>query len=267
MSLWIIIGAGYTGKRVAAVLHARGDEVVVTRRRDEDAAAVGAQLGVRGVGMELGDARLEAGATVVVTSPPSGVEARFAAAAAQAGVRRIVYVSSTGVYAPAGGAWVDEDFATVPGPRLTAEEALAAGPVPCVRLRAAGIYGPGRGAVARIRAGTYRIVGDGETQVSRVHVEDLAAAVIAAGDARAPGSVYNVADDEPCTSNELARAACAALQLPLPPHVPLDAVDASVAAMFTADRRIDNRRLKRELGWALKFPSWRADLGTATIVA
>jgi nucleoside-diphosphate-sugar epimerase len=85
--------------------------------------------------------------------------------------------------------------------------------------------------------------------------------VIAAGDARAPGSVYNVADDDPCTSNQLAEAACAALMVPLPPHVALDSVDASVAAMFTADRKIDNRRLKQELGWAPKFPSWRTALG------
>ncbi len=260
MSSWVIVGAGYTGERVAQMLVARGEQVTVTRRSEDPAREIGAKLGARGVAMELGDAHVDADAIVVVTAPPSGAEAGFAAAMARDGARRIVYVSSTGVYAPAGGAWVDERFPTVPGPRLAAEEALAAGAVPCVRLRAAGIYGPGRGAIARLRAGTYRIVGDGATQVSRVHVDDLAAAVIAAGDTRAPGSVYNVADDDPCTSNELAEAACAALMLPLPPHVPLDSVAASVAAMFTADRKIDNRRLKQELGWEPRFPSWRTAL-------
>lgn len=260
MTAWLIVGAGYTGERVAAMLAARGAQVTVTSRSEDRAKAIAARLGARGVAMDLGDAHVDEDAIVVVTAPPSGAEAGFAAAMARDGARRIVYVSSTGVYAPAGGAWVDEDFATVPGPRLAAEEALAAGAVPCVRLRAAGIYGPGRGAIERLKAGTYRIVGDGDTHVSRVHVDDLAAAVIAAGDARAAGSVYNVADDDPCTSNELAEAACAALMLPLPPHVPLDRVDASVAAMFTADRKIDNRRLKHELGWEPTFPSWRTAL-------
>jgi nucleoside-diphosphate-sugar epimerase len=234
--------------------------VTITRRDATTAGEVATRLAVRGVAMDLGEARVDEDAIVVVTAPPSGAEARFAAAMARDGARRIVYVSSTGVYAAAGGAWVDEAFPTVSGPRLDAEAALAAGAVPCVRLRAAGIYGPGRGAIARLQAGTYRIVGDGDTHVSRVHVDDLAAAVIAAGDARAPGSVYNVADDDPCTSNELAEAACAALTLPLPPHVPLDRVDPSVAAMFTADRKIDNRRLKQELGWEPRFPSWRTAL-------
>ena len=207
--------------------------------------------------------------TIVMTAPPvdavGGGEARVAEAATRAGARRIVYVSSTGVYGAAGGAWVDEDFALAPltasgRARLAAEAALAAGAVPCVRLRAAGIHGPGRGVLARLRAGTYRIVGPGDTHVSRIHVDDLVSAVVLAGDTQGPGLVYNVADDDPCTSAELASAAAAALMLPMPPTVALAQVDPEIAGMFTADRKIDNRRLKRELGWAPRFPSWRTVL-------
>lgn len=272
MAAWVVIGAGYTGERVVAMLRGRGDEVIVTRR----------QAGEGVVGLELASASVEeiaavigrAGedAVVVVAAPPvdaiGGAEGKLAMAAAAARARRIVYVSSTGVYAAAAGAWVDEAFAIAPiaasgRTRLAAEQAIAGGGVPCVILRAAGIYGPGRGAVERLRTGAYRIIGGGDTHVSRVHADDLAAAVVLAGDARAPGSVYNVADDDPCTSNELAEAACAALALPPPPRVALDAVDAELAAMFSADRRIDNRRLRRELGWEPRFPSWRTALGAA----
>lgn len=256
---WVVVGAGYTGARVAELLRARGDAVVTTRRRDgfdlavanEDAIAVL----VRGA------------AVVVVTAPPSGpdgvAEGRLGEVAGREGVARIVYISSTGVYAPAGGAWVGEDFATAPvspsgRARLAAERAIAGGPVSCVCLRAAGIWGPGRGAVERLRAGTYRVIGDGDTYVSRVHVDDLAHAVVLAGDARAPSPAYNVADDEPCTSNELVAEAVRTLGVGEPARISLDQVDADVAGMFTANRRIANARLKAELGWVPRFPSWKA---------
>ena len=134
---------------------------------------------------------------------------------------------------------------------------MCPGPVPCVRLRVAGIHGPGRGVVERLKAGTYRLIGDGTTAVSRVHVDDLVACALAAGDAAAPADVYNVADEDPCTSRELALAAAALLGLPPPPSVPLSAVDGEVAGMLTADRRIDSGRLRRELGVVLRYPSWR----------
>ena len=265
---WVVIGAGYTGARVAELLRARGDDVVTSRRRAPVAPAPSE------VALDLAAAReddlavvVRGAAVVVLTAPPSdatgAAEARLAAAAARERVARIVYISSTGVYAPAGGAWVDERFPTTPASasgraRLAAEQALAAGPVPCVRLRAAGIWGPGRGAVERLRAGTYRVIGDGDTYVSRVHVDDLARAVVLAGDARAPSPVYNVADDEPCTTNELVAEAVRSLGVGEPARVRLDQVDADVAGMFTADRRIANGRVKAELGWAPRFPSWRA---------
>ncbi len=256
---WVIIGAGYTGARVVERLRARGDDVVTTRRRDGFDLAAASDDEVA--------ARVRGAAVVVVTAPPSGpdgaAERRLAEIAAREGVARIVYISSTGVYAPAGGAWVGEDYATAPvspsgRARLAAERAIAGGPVSCVCLRAAGIWGPGRGAVERLRAGTYRVIGDGDTYVSRVHVDDLAQAVVLAGDARAPSPAYNVADDEPCTSNELVAEAVRSLGVGEPARISLGEVDADVAGMFTANRRIANGRLKAELGWAPQFPSWKA---------
>ncbi|MEZ4401046.1 MAG: NAD-dependent epimerase/dehydratase family protein [Kofleriaceae bacterium] len=264
MSRWVVIGAGYTGARLVAALTARGDVVVATRRT----AAPGARV------VELAQPAtlaglLVAGDVVVVLAPPIDAagtgEQALAAAAAAAGVARLVYVSSTGVYGAADGAWVDETFPLAPltasgRARVAAEAAIASGPTSTVVLRPAGIYGPDRGVLARLRAGSYRIVGDGTTMVSRVHVDDLVDAIIRAGDAPGPGPVYNVADDEPCTSATLGDEAARALVLPLPPRVPLTAVDAEVAGMLTADRRVANGRLKRDLGWAPRYPSWRTAL-------
>lgn len=263
MSRWVVVGAGYTGARLATVLRARGDEVIATRRRDDG--------DVRAVDLARPttlDGLFAAGDRVVITAPPidgAGTgERALGAAARAANVARLIYVSSTGVYAPAAGAWVDEDFAIAPTTatghaRVAAEAALREAGVPTVVLRPPGIYGPGRGVIARLRAGSYRVIGDGATQVSRVHVDDLVAAIVAVGDAAAPAPVYNVADDEPCPSAELADAVAAALDLPPPPRVPLTAVDADTAGMLTADRRIDATRL-RALGWSPRFPRWRDGL-------
>jgi nucleoside-diphosphate-sugar epimerase len=278
---WVVIGAGYVGSRVADVLRARGDEVRTTRRRAPVSLGTTSSSLDEPVILDLASATVDEIATrvrgadvVVLAAPPSdavgGAEAKLAEAAARERVARIVYVSSTGVYAPAGGAWVDETFATEPvspsgKARLAAENAIAAGSVPSVLLRAAGIWGPGRGAVERLRAGTYRVIGDGDTYVSRVHVDDLVSAVVASGDARDGGAVYNVADDEPCTSNELVAEAVKSLGLNEPARIGLDQVDADVAGMFTANRRIANGRLKAELGWAPRYPSWNS--GSDTLVS
>lgn len=277
MDPWLVLGCGYTGEALLRRLDAA--PVTVVRR---DAAALAALAArhrhVRAVVADLADpdavaalAPLAAGARVVHLAPPASrdgaVDGAVAAALAGAGARRLVYVSSTGVYAPGGGARVDEAWPLAPATetgraRLAAERAIAAAFPGAVILRAAGIYGPGRGVAARLRAGTYRIVGDGAAHVSRVHVDDLAAAIVAAATHPSPPHlVYNVADRDPCTAAEHADGVAAALGLPPPPRVPAAAVPPDVAGMLLADRRIDASRLERDLGWAPAYPSWR-DAGT-----
>jgi nucleoside-diphosphate-sugar epimerase len=272
---WIIIGCGYTGTQLARTLAARRDlaaEVVITRRDAEVARALGAALGVRGERAELaelgqqGALEVPAGAIVVCTAPPGpdpAGEIRALVAAAR-DASRIVYVSSTGVYGPGGGAWVDESWPVAPvtesgRARAAAEAALAGAQVPWIALRAAGIYGPGRGLAERIRAGAYRVIGDGTSHVSRIHVVDLVAAILAAGGSAVTGAV-NAADDDPAPIGEVADRIAAQLGMAPPPRVPAGAVSPEIAGMLTADRRIANRRLRDELGVALRYPSWRVAL-------
>ncbi len=272
MHTWVIAGCGYTGTHLANRLAADGAPVIATRRghfppgldgrvqqRRADLAEPAALAGW-----------IPAGAIIVHAAPPAdddpgAGERNLVAAAAAAGAGRIVYVSSTGVYGPGDGGWVDEDTPVgPPAPRLIAETALlaaaAAAGLEAVALRASGIYGPGRGLVARMRAGTFRVVG-GETWVNRIHVHDLAGAIIAAGTiARLPRRIYTVADDAPVTGRDHATAVAAALGLPPPPVVALAEVDPRVAAMLGANRRIANRRLKEELGVTLRYPTFRESL-------
>jgi nucleoside-diphosphate-sugar epimerase len=132
---------------------------------------------------------------------------------------------------------------------------LAAAPNAIV-LRAAGIWGPGRGIADRLRAGTYRIVGDGSAHVSRIHVDDLVETIVRAAATAVTGAV-NVADDDPAPIGVVADTLAAQLGVPAPPRMAIASVDAEVAGMLAADRRIANDRMKRELGVVLRHPSGR----------
>ncbi|MBV8763088.1 MAG: NAD-dependent epimerase/dehydratase family protein [Deltaproteobacteria bacterium] len=274
MAQWLVVGAGYTGSALVRRLVAEGHDVTATRRTAGSLALDDGTLPVRALDLAQAPPDEVPDAIIVCCAPPGADPVREMYNLVALGGRRIVYVSSTGVYAPGGGAWVDESWPLAPTTatgraRLAAEQALsrAVATVPphahftapidgIAMLRAAGIYGPGRGLVERMRAGTYRIVGDGRAHVSRIHVADLVEAIVRAGESTATGA-FNVADDDPAPIGDVADALAASLGLPPPPRVPAASVDAEVAGMLTADRRIANGRLKRELGVVLRYPSWR----------
>ena len=194
------------------------------------------------------------GAAVLVSFPPDGrTDAALVGVVATA--RAVVYVSSTGVYGERVGA-IDEDTPTDArepraAARLRAETTWReAG---AVALRAAGIYGPGRGLHRRILEGSYRVPGDGARVVSRIHADDLAAMALDAL-ARAPrGGCYVAADDAPVSQREVVRWLCAGLGLPWPASVPV----AEVPETLQHDRSALNARVKRDLGLTLRYPTWR----------
>jgi nucleoside-diphosphate-sugar epimerase len=266
---WSIIGCGYTGTHLVHALQQLGATITITRRDAAVAAELAQQLGVTGVGADLaqrGSFAVPPGAIVVCSAPPAGVPGGEIAnlIAGCAGASRLVYLSSTGVYGPARGAWVDESAPIAPitesgRARALAEAALVHATLPTVTLRIAGIYGPGRGLAARIRAGTYRVIGDGTSHVSRIHVADLVTAILRAGTTGVVGPV-NVADDDPAPIGAVADAVAAQLGVAPPPRVPVESVSPEVAGMLTADRKIANRRMHDELGVALRYPSWRDGL-------
>jgi nucleoside-diphosphate-sugar epimerase len=286
---WAIIGCGYTGTRLARRLLAAGASVHATRRTPDATRALLAELGdlpggrLATLPLDLAvDAAesgqlatwLPTGAFIVDAAPPvlgdTSGEAHLIACARARDARRIVYVSSTGVYPPGDGSWTDEDAPVGPASdqgqaRLAAErtilDAARSSSIEAVALRAAGIYGPGRGVPTRLHQGTYRIIGEGDTFVSRIHVDDLVAIILAAATVPSlPRDVYNVADDEPETSRAYAFAVADILGVPRPPSVPASAVDPWISAMMRANRRIANQRLKQELGVALAYPTWREGL-------
>jgi nucleoside-diphosphate-sugar epimerase len=275
LQLWWIIGAGYTGSRLADRLAAQGHAVLATRRTAVNHEAEGeARIRWRALDLDDPDLVLEAPAqwrdrvTYVVCCAPPGERAgerEHRLAQASRGAARLIYISSTGVYAPGGGQWVDEQWPIAPEGALGKARALAearliaaadAGGLPWTILRAAGIYGPGRGLVARVRDGQARVIGDGASHVSRIHVEDLVSAVLAAAD-RGVGGAINCADDDPAPHGTVWDGVAAALGMPQPPRIAPEGLSDAARAMLLADRKVANRRMREELGVELRYPSWR----------
>ena len=136
-----------------------------------------------------------------------------------------------------------------------------------IALRYGGFYGAANdGLVGPVRKRQFPIVGDGGGVSSFIHLDDAAAAtVIALEDGRS--GVYNIVDDEPAPVREWLPVLADALGAKPPRHVPrwLARLLAGEAAVMigTEARGASNAKAKRELGWELRYPSWRQGFAAA----
>jgi nucleoside-diphosphate-sugar epimerase len=198
------------------------------------------------------------------------------AGAREAGTRRFVAQSFTGwPYARTGGPVKTEDDPLDPDPVPSMSKTLAAirrleqtvTQAGGIALRYGGFYGPGTGLtpggdqVELIRKRRFPIVGDGGGVWSFIHIDDAAAATLAALERGTPGAIYNVVDDDPAPVREwlpaLAAAAGAKPPRRLPRWLARVVAGESVATMMTEIRGASNAKAKRELGWEPAHPSWR----------
>jgi len=255
MARLLIFGPGYTASHIATALQAREFVVeTIGRARITDDRHVAARIGW---------------ATHILSSVPPDeagdpVLLRHGALLAASGADWIGYLSSTGVYGDSGGAWVDEGAPIGAGRRTARAEAdrMWQALHPRARVfRLPGIYGPGRSPLDRVRAGkAHRVDLPGQV-FSRVHVDDIVGGVIASLSSGPPG-VFNLADDRPAPQNRVIEAACALLGMPPLPLLPLAEAGLSPAAraFYAENRRIANGKAKRLLGWAPRYPDYRAGL-------
>ena len=135
-------------------------------------------------------------------------------------------------------------------------------------LRYGGFYGPGTSMsrapdaemAAPIRKRRFPIVGTGDGVWSYVHVEDAAAATALAVERGEPG-IYNIVDDEPAAVREWLPVLASALGAKPPRRIPRWlarlAAGEMATVMMTESRGSSNAKAKRELGWQLRYPSWR----------
>lgn len=181
--------------------------------------------------------------------------------------RRVIYLSTTGVYGDRGGALVDEETPPTPqsvraARRLAAEHTLRqwgdSHAVSWCILRVPGIYGPGRLPLERLRRQDPAIDPREAMPGNRIHVEDLVTACIAAGvSPRADGRVYNVTDGSEDSLTAYLQRVARIGNLPRPPLISRAVAQKTfepVAWSFQSEsRRVDNRRMLDELGVILAF--------------
>lgn len=276
-----VFGYGYSSATLVRAHRDRFAQVHATVRGAAKAQSLAAD-GVTGrifdgtVAEDAIVADLAASDALLVSVPPDAagdpVLRRFAdAIAASPRLAWIGYLSTVGVYGDHGGGWVDE--ATPPNPtsersvrRLEAEEgwlALGRSSGKAVHVfRLAGIYGPGQNALVNLRDGTARrIVKPGQV-FNRIHVEDIAGAVMASLARPAPGAVYNVTDDEPSPPQDVVAFAAGLMGVPVPPDLPFESASLSPMArsFYSENKRVSNRRLKEQLGHAMRYPTYREAL-------
>ena len=182
--------------------------------------------------------------------------------------RRLVYVSTSGVYGDCGGARVDEARPIAPQTararrRADAERRLAlwcsSRTVSLVVLRVPGIYAADRLPLARLRATTPVLRAEDDVYTNHIHADDLAAIAARALEDDAPEGIYNAADDSEIRMGDWLDLVAERSGLPRPPRLPRAQLETFVSpeiySFMSESRRLDNRRLKRELGVRLRYPT------------
>jgi len=276
-------GLGYTAQALAADLQAEGWTVAGTTREP----SARRELVARGWDIHLFDsarpmddpAAALAGTTHLLASVPpdeagDAVLAHHAAdIAALGGLAWAGYLSTTGVYGDRQGGAVDEDSERVPASqrgrrRVAAEDGWLdlwrAHGVPVHIFRLAGIYGPGRNALETVRQGRARRIRKPGQVFGRIHLDDIVGALRVSMARPNPGVAYNLTDDEPAAPDEVIAHACELLGVDPPPLQDFEAIKDSLSPMalsfYGENKRVSNRRIKDELGWTLKWPTYREGL-------
>ncbi|MBO9544898.1 SDR family oxidoreductase [Caulobacter sp.] len=274
-----VFGLGYVGAAFSRVLRARGWEIAATARDANQADRLRAQ-GITPADPDDRDAMAAAltGVNAILITAPPGPDGcpaleSLIPALAQAGSFPdwIGYLSTTGVYGDFEGRWV---FETSPLKAQSVEGARRVGAerdwrqvgrgmgLTVTTFRLPGIYGPGRSALDRLRAGEgRRIVKPGQV-FSRIHLDDIVTGLLASLARPRAGGIYNLVDDAPAPPQDVMEHAAHLLGVPVPPDLPFNELGMSPATrrFYAENKRVSNARAKAELGWRPLYPTYREGL-------
>jgi nucleoside-diphosphate-sugar epimerase len=180
---------------------------------------------------------------------------------------RVVYISTSGVYGDRGGALIDESAPRRPRNaraqrRVDAEQVLRAWAVAAggrvAILRAPGIYAADRLPLERLRRGTPALAPQDDVYTNHIHADDLARLALLALLRARPGRAYHASDDTHMKMGDYFDLVADAFGLERPPRLPRAELERTVSPLqlsfMSESRRLDNRRIKRELRARLRHP-------------
>lgn len=278
-----IVGCGYIGRRVAGRLREQGHVVTGLVQSLASVQAL-RETGCEALQLDLDSDELPpdslSGQSVFYFAPPPGEGnedtrmRRFLAGLPQAGQpARIVYISTTGVYGDCQGDWVDETAPTRPAVarskrRWDAEQQLRAwrdaqaGEL--VILRVAGIYGPDKLPLARLRKGVPMVAEADAPWTNRIHAEDLVEVCLAAMRVGRDAEVYNVSDGTPGNMTDYFNQVAKRAGLAPPPVIGLEQAKAELSSgllsYLAESRRLNNHKMLSDLGVELRYPDLQSGL-------
>ena len=280
----LVIGCGDIGERVAGLERSAGRRVTGLIRSEASAR----RLRAAGIQPLMADLDVSASlrdlpvknALIYYFAPPPGkgvtdprMETFVSILDSSELPKRVVLISTTGVYGDCRGEWVTEDRPPNPQAdrakrRLAAETVLwrwsEKNSVPIVILRVPGIYGRGYLPEERLRARDPVLHEEESPFSNRIHADDLARACFIAGHHANPGTLYNVSDGHPTTMTDFFYRVADAFGIPHPPAITLEQarrrLGAEMLSYLAESKRIDNRRMREELGVELMYPDLAAGL-------
>lgn len=209
-----------------------------------------------------------AGASLSGKSGPVDSRTRNLLGALSRATKRLVYISTSGVYGDCNGDRVSETRAVNAGSargglRVDAERqirrwARRRGVQACI-LRVPGIYAAERLPLARLRAGDPAIAADEDSYSNHIHADDLARIAVAALHRGRACRIYHATDDDEMKMGDYFDAVANTFALPRPPRLPRHAVKLAVSPMMYSfmneSRRLTNGRIKTELKVKLRYPT------------
>jgi nucleoside-diphosphate-sugar epimerase len=276
-------GLGYSALALARRLRDQGWAVAGTCRREEKRRQLvdeGFEAYLFNTGQPLESAKgILAGTTHILSSiaPDGGSEpvldSHLEDLVTLETLQWIGYLSTTGVYGDTGGTPIDEGDRVNPTTERSRRRVLAEQRwltlrhqrgLPVHLFRLAGIYGPHRSIFDRVRSGTAQRINKPGHKFSRIHVDDIATVLQASIEKPRGGAIYNVCDDRPAMPAHVTGYACKLLGKTLPQAISFEDAQKTMTPMAQSfwrdNRKVDNSRLKFELGVSLAYPDYKKGL-------
>ena len=286
-----ILGAGFSGSEIGQALSQTGADVWGTTRSEEKTNWL-SEKGIEpilfdGVALTnaLRDALSKTTHLIVSIAPPRTenldepdaiVDPTLIALSdlslkdAAPNVEWIGYLSTVGVYGNHNGAWIDEETPVAPvsarsRQRVRAEaEWLSVGEameVPVGVFRLSGIYGPGRNALLSAEKGKSRRLVKKDQVFNRIHVGDIAQALVSAAEKKAAG-LFNITDNEPAPPQDVVKFAHELMGLEPPPEIDFETADLTPMArsFYGENKRVANAKSRSVLAMEYQWPNYRESL-------